>query len=84
MLTHTQATRIAASVVRDPSVMGGAPVIRGTRIPAETIVAYLRAGHSAQEIFEDYPSLPLDGIQAVIHWAAGVHGPNWREVAGTV
>jgi uncharacterized protein (DUF433 family) len=49
--------------------MGGQPVVRGTRVPAATIVAYLRAGHSDQEIFQDYPSLPLDGIEAVIAWA---------------
>jgi uncharacterized protein (DUF433 family) len=83
MLTRTQTPRIPASVSSDPSVMGGAPVIRGTRVPAETIIAYLRAGYTAQEIFDDYPSLPLDGIQAVTDWAERTHGPNWRETAST-
>ena len=57
-----------AEVISDPSVMGGEPVIRGTRIPAATILAYLRAGHTDQEVFEDYPSLPVDGIEAVRRW----------------
>ena len=59
---------LAAEVISDPSVMGGEPVVRGTRIPAATILAYLRAGHTDQEVFEDYPSLPVDGIEAVRRW----------------
>ena len=60
--------RMPAQVVSDQSVLGGTPVVRGTRVPAETILAYLRAGRSPQQIFEDYPSLPVDGIGAVIAW----------------
>jgi uncharacterized protein (DUF433 family) len=44
MLAHVQRSRIPACVVSDPSVMGGMPVVRGTRVPGETIIAYLRAG----------------------------------------
>ena len=76
MLAHAQTSRIPASVVSDPSVMGGAPVIRGTRVLAETIVAYLHAGYTPQEVYEDYSSLPLDGIQTVIDWAERAHGPT--------
>jgi uncharacterized protein (DUF433 family) len=60
--------------------------VKGTRIPAETILAYLRGGHSHREIFEDYPSLPVDGIDAVIQWAETTYGPDWRrmpDLAGT-
>ena len=71
---------VAAEVVRDPSVMSGDPVVRGTRVPAETIVAYLRAGRTHREIFEDYPTLPVDGIGAVMAWAEKEFGPNWRSV----
>lgn len=69
---------VPAEVVTDPTVMSGEPVVRGTRIPAETILAYLRAGHSSREIFEDYPTLPLDGIEAVERWAGAIHGDAWR------
>jgi uncharacterized protein (DUF433 family) len=69
---------IRAEVVSDSTVMSGDPVVRGTRVPAETVMAYLRAGHSAQDIFGDYPSLPIDGIDAVIRWAEATYGANWR------
>jgi uncharacterized protein (DUF433 family) len=78
MLSNAQPGRLPAQVVSDPSVMAGKPVVRGTRVPAETIVAYLRAGRTPEEIFEDYPSLPIDGIGAVESWAYETLGPNWR------
>jgi uncharacterized protein (DUF433 family) len=81
MSTVAKAPRIRAQVVSDASVMGGAPVVRGTRVPAATVVAYLRAGRTAQEIFEDYPSLPIDGIDAVVEWAEASFGPDWRNGA---
>lgn len=69
---------IRAEVISDPSVMSGDPVVRGTRILAETILSYIRAGCPAEEIFRDYPSLPVDGIDAVARWAAEADGPDWR------
>ncbi len=75
-LGRTSAVR--TEVVSDPTVMSGEPVIRGTRILAETILSYLRAGDSAEEIFRDYPSLPVDGIDAVTRWAEEVYGPDWK------
>jgi uncharacterized protein (DUF433 family) len=73
---------IPAEIVSDDSVMDGVPVVRGTRIPAETVIAYLRAGHSHREIFEDYPTLPVDGIEAVIRWAEATYGPDWQRTPG--
>jgi uncharacterized protein (DUF433 family) len=61
---------LRAEVISDPSVMSGEPVVRGTRVPAATIAAYLAAGRTDREVFEDYPSLPVDGIEAVRRWAA--------------
>ena len=72
-----------SEIVRDPSVMSGEPVVRGTRIPAMTIVAYLRAGHSNREIFEDYPTLPVDGIDAVVAWAEAELGSDWKATSPT-
>lgn len=71
---------IRTEVISDPSVMDGVPVVRGTRIPAETILDCLRAGVSHREIFEDYPSLPVDGIDAVVGWAQETYGADWRRM----
>lgn len=58
--------------------MGGGPIVGGARIPASTILGHLRDGSSAEEIFRDYPSLPIDGIEAVIRWAEATYGADWR------
>lgn len=71
---------VAVEVVSDPTVMSGEPVVRGTRILAATILSYLRSGCPAEEIFRDYPSLPVDGIEAVIRWAESTYGPEWKSV----
>lgn len=57
-----------SEVVSTPGILGGMPCVRGTRVPAETVLAYLRDGHSREDIFTDYPSLPLDGIDACLRW----------------
>jgi uncharacterized protein (DUF433 family) len=61
-------SRLRSKVVSDPSVMSGELVVRGTRVPAATIAAYLAAGRTDREVFEDYPSLPVDAIEAVRRW----------------
>ena len=60
---------LPAEVRSNSDIMGGMPCVRGTRVPAETIVGYIRGGYSDYEIFRDYPSLPVDGIDAVRRWA---------------
>lgn len=69
---------LPTGVVVDERTLGGVPVVAGTRVPAETIAAYLRDGHTAAEIRADYPSLPADGIRAVEVWAAHTYGPAWK------
>jgi uncharacterized protein (DUF433 family) len=63
-----------AEVTSDLSVMDGETVVRGTRIPAATLAAYLAAGRSDREILEDYPSMLVDGIEAVRRRRAMVQG----------
>jgi uncharacterized protein (DUF433 family) len=73
-----RANRLRTEVVSDPTVMSGDPVVRGTRILAATILSYLRSDCPAEEIFRDYPSLPVDGIDAVVRWAQLTYGPDWK------
>jgi len=48
----------------NPEIMGGKPVIRGTRIPVETVLRKLGAGMSADAILADHPRLTRDDIHA--------------------
>lgn len=56
-------------VTCDPQIMGGWPCVSGTRIPAETILLYIKDGATVEEIVGDYPSLPFGGVDAVRRWA---------------
>jgi uncharacterized protein (DUF433 family) len=69
---------LRSEVVRDPAIMSGDPTVQGTRILAETILAYLRSNASYEEIRKDYPSLPADGIEAVVRWAEVTYGEDWK------
>jgi len=66
---------LPAEIESFPNIMGGLPCVSGTRIPAETILAQIEAGYSEAQIFADYPSLPLDGIDAVRRWADEARRP---------
>jgi len=59
-------------IVRDPNIMGGVPVIKGTRIPVCIILEMLEGGHGLQTILDEYPSLTPEDIQAAIHFAASL------------
>jgi uncharacterized protein (DUF433 family) len=54
----------------NPEVMGGKPVIRGTRVPVELILRKLGAGMTAEAIIADHRRLSLEDIQAAQAFAA--------------
>ena len=49
----------------DPDIMGGKPVIRGTRITVEILLEWLAAGWTEAELFENYPRLTAEALKAV-------------------
>ena len=57
-------------IVSNPTIMGGKPVVAGTRITVELILEKLAAGDSIPEILADYPPLTEVGIKAAIKFAA--------------
>jgi uncharacterized protein (DUF433 family) len=54
----------------NPDIMDGKPVIRGTRVPVETILRKLGAGMSPEAIIVDHPRLTQDDIRAAQAFAA--------------
>ncbi len=57
-------------IVADHRVMGGVPCVRGTRIPAATIVGLVAQGRSVDEIVADYPQLAPEDIRSALEFAA--------------
>ena len=61
-------------ITSDPEILGGKPVIAGTRISVQLILEKLGDGWSIQDLLEDYPHLTRDQIIAAIAYAASVMG----------
>ena len=56
-------------IVRIPGVLGGKPVIEGTRIPVDIILERLTFDLDLKTLFEDYPELTEEDIKACIAFA---------------
>ncbi len=53
-------------VIRSEQVMGGIPVLRGTRIPVRLIAQLYRAGDSVDDIVRSYPHLSAAAVHDAI------------------
>jgi uncharacterized protein (DUF433 family) len=51
-----------AMVVGYPEIMGGTPVIRGTRVPVHLVAEMRRQGTSVEEILEGYPTITREHV----------------------
>ncbi|MFB3894128.1 MAG: DUF433 domain-containing protein [Phycisphaerae bacterium] len=61
-------------IMIDPGMMGGVPVIRGTRMPVYIILENIACSRTFEQIIEDYPSLTREGIKAALMFAADLSG----------
>jgi uncharacterized protein (DUF433 family) len=74
---------IGERITIDGNICNGRPVIQGTRITVQTILDFLSAGDSAEEILKQYPALKPDDINASIKFAADLMNRNYtiRKIA---
>lgn len=49
-----------------PGVMSGAPVFKGTRVLAQTLIEYLEAGDSIDDFLEGFPSVTREQVIAFL------------------
>ena len=57
-------------IVVDPKIVGGKPVIRGTRLAVEFILELLAAGQSESDLVENYPGRTREDILACLSYAS--------------
>ena len=53
-------------IVSDPDILGGTPVIKGTRVPIGRIVFLLKDGYTLEAIHEDYPHIDIHTLSSAI------------------
>lgn len=59
-----------SSIINDPGIMLGKPVIKGTRITVELILKKLAEGMSTKELVLAYPQLSEGDIHECLRYAS--------------
>jgi uncharacterized protein (DUF433 family) len=62
---HTYKDRITTN----PDIMVGKPVVKGTRIPVERVVAHLANNPDLTDLFAAYPDLTIADVKACLAYA---------------
>jgi uncharacterized protein (DUF433 family) len=60
---------MASLITADPAILGGKPIIRGTRITVDFVLELYAAGVSREEILADYPHLTSEDLSACLAYA---------------
>ncbi len=56
-------------IVKDPEILGGAPVFAGTRVPIRILFDHLEAGDRLDDFLDDYPTVTRDQAVQVLERA---------------
>ena len=56
-------------ITTNPAVMVGKPVVKGTRIPVERVVAHLANNPDLTDLFAAYPELTVEDVKACLAYA---------------
>lgn len=57
---------VSERITIDENICNGKPTIRGKRITVQTVLEFLSAGESVEEVLHQYPSLEREDITACI------------------
>ena len=56
-------------ISHNPNILGGKPIITGTRMSVESILELLSSGLETKDILREYPFLKKEHIQAAVDFA---------------
>jgi len=57
-------------IVSNPAILGGKPIIKGTRISVEFVLELIASGGSIADIVRNYPFLIEDDVRQAVSFAA--------------
>jgi uncharacterized protein (DUF433 family) len=63
-------SQLLSRITIDPAICHGKPVIRGLRYPVESMLEYLAAGDTIEDLLTEYPDLERDDLLACLEFAA--------------
>jgi uncharacterized protein (DUF433 family) len=65
-------------IVIDPEICNGRPTIRGTRISVYTVLDFLGAGDSIEDVLDGYPTLTREDVLACLQYSAQMMNNGFR------
>lgn len=71
-MSIAEAPIYADRITIDPALCNGKPTIRGMRITVQTVLEYLSAGESREEILRQFPMLEPEDITASLSFASSL------------
>lgn len=57
-------------ITTDPEILGGKPVVKGTRLAVEFLLDLMAKGWTETEILRNYPGLTAADLAACLHYAS--------------
>lgn len=64
-------------IVADPEILAGKPVVKGTRLSVEHVVALLAAGWSIDEVTTEHTGLTREHVLACLEAARRARDLEW-------
>ena len=65
---------MSKNITCDIKILGGTPVISGTRIPISRIIYLLKDGYTVDAIQQEYPQVSLEKLNDVLDEVAQSYG----------
>jgi uncharacterized protein (DUF433 family) len=65
-MTNVSQPNYQDRIIQDPTIMVGKPVIKGTRIPVERIIAHLAHNPDLDDLVAAYPRLTIEDVRAAL------------------
>jgi uncharacterized protein (DUF433 family) len=56
-------------IIKNPDILGGTPVFRGTRVPVQTLFDYLEGGETLEEFLKGFPTVSRESALTVLEEA---------------
>jgi len=56
-------------IVKNPEILGGTPVFRGTRVPLHTLFDYLEGGETLEDFLEGFPTVSRESAVTALEEA---------------
>ncbi len=69
-MNAAESNTVGRKIVIDPNICNGVPILEGTRITAQTVLEFLSAGDTIEDVLEEYPTLRREDVLACLAYSA--------------